>query len=95
MPDNRLFTGMSDALIQLTGRESLDDTGGNQWHHDLMVPNQIDPTSAFCGRSAYDICHRSVVADKIKIDSGKVFQFTAKIASDRQRFQKHFRQDNR
>src|SRR5258707_14487137 len=70
----------------------VDDSRCQERNHDLVMPYERKPAAASGNRSPHHIGQRAILLNEIKVSGRKILELVSKIANDRDRLQKDFRQ---
>jgi hypothetical protein len=72
----------------------FNNSGGDEWQQDFVVPDKIEALPSPGGGSFDHIGEGAIVRDKVHVDGGKAVQAIPQVAGQADRLEKNFRQDH-
>ena len=69
--------------------------GGQQWDHELVMSDECVTLAAPRRRPHDNVCGRSVLSDEVETHGGEIRESQSLIASQSERLEEHFRQNDR
>ncbi len=73
----------------------LDNGRGPQRDEQFVMADNVVAVATLVRGAADDVLGGAIMADHVEGDGGEIINLVAEVAGDRERFQEHFRQDDR